>query len=131
MTEQVEMFDYFSKTCEDNFGEMCTFVLLAREDTLVTGDGKNNNNTNNNNVSLLNNNYNQNSKIEDYLLNESVKSLPQPTPTYKDNLTIKAKRGRPCAKPPTKDILGRRRKVFLFFILIFILTFLPNMLGCK
>ena len=37
--------------------------------------------------------------------------LGKKSPKTSDELKIKAKRGRPCAKPPTRDMLRKRRKV--------------------
>ena len=92
MTNPIDMFDYIPNTCEDNLSEM-TYVLLAAE------DGDENNICNETVVN--NNHYNQN-------ISEKLKSEDG---SGRNVFTRKAKRGRPCAKPPTKETLRRRRKV--------------------
>ena len=67
------------------------------------GNGDENNNNFIDNV-VNNNHYNQN-------ISEKVKSEDD---SGRNKFTRKAKRGRPCAKPPTKEILRRRRKVGYF-----------------
>jgi hypothetical protein len=95
MTDHMEMFDY---TCEDNLCEVVTYDLLACEDTVGNGDEHNNNY----NATVFNNNhYYQN-------IPEKIKSEED---SGKNEFTRKNKRGRHCAKPPTKETLRRRRKV--------------------
>ena len=77
--------------------------MLAGEDTLVDGDDKNNNSNNNNCKNTVN--------------TDQFKKLTSEDGSCTTNFTTKAKRGRPCAKPPTKEILRRRRKVDLSFCL--------------
>jgi hypothetical protein len=98
MTDTMEMFDYIPDTCQDNLTEMVTYNLLAGEDSLGNGDENNNNY---NETAVNNNNYNRNMK-------EKLKSADD---SGRNKFTGKAKRGRPCAKSPTKETLRRRRKV--------------------
>ena len=97
MTDPMDMFDCIPDTCQEDLSEMVTYDLIAGENTLVNGDENNNNY----NDTVNNNNDNQ------YIL-EKVKYEDD---SGRNKFTRKAKRGRPCAKPPTKEILRRRRKV--------------------
>ena len=92
----MEMLNY--NDFDDNLSEMCTFILLNGEDTLVnSGDKRINNNSND----VIDNNNNQ-----------TISAVTAEKATY----SPKAKRGRPCARPPTKDTLNRRRKVGRYFL---------------
>ena len=96
MTDHMEIFDHIPDT-ENKISEMVTNILFAGEDTLDNGD-ENNNNCN---ETVNNNHYNQN-------MIEKPKSEDG---SDRNKFTRKAKRGRPCAKPTTKETLRRRRKV--------------------
>ena len=39
--------------------------------------------------------------------------------TTRDNFTVKAKRGRPPSKPPTEELIKKRRKVWIFYVSFF------------
>ena len=106
MTAQMESFDYIPDTCDDILSEIGTYVLLDGEDMLINSDDSNNNckDSANNNLNIL------------------EKSKPRDG-SNRSNFNIKAKRGRPCAKPPTKEILRRRRKVGYTFCLSFLFMF--------
>ena len=92
MADHMEMFDYIPDTCKDNLSEMVTYDLLAGENTLGNGD-ENNNNFIDNVVYIDHNNQN---------ISKKVKSEDN---SDRNKFTRKAKRGRPCAKPPTKETL--------------------------
>ena len=114
MIEPVEMFDCSSDMSHDNFNEMCTFVLVSSKDTIVNDNGGNNNNdcVCNNSLFYQNEDWGKHSKPVDCFLKKSEETVTKiPFISSSLNYTSKAKRGRPCAKPPTKEILGRRRKV--------------------
>ena len=98
MTDTMEMFDYIPDTDEDNLSELVTYDLLAGEDTLSNGDENNNNY---NETAVNNNHYNRN----------MIEKLKSEDDSDMKKFTRKAKRGRPCAKSPTKETLRRRRKV--------------------
>ena len=93
LTAHMESFDFIPGTCEYILSEIVTYVLIAGEDTLVISDD-NNNNSNSKNTVNINKKILENFKAEDG--------------SCRTNFNTKAKRGRPCAKPPTKEILRKR-----------------------
>ena len=105
-----ELFEHIPDTCEDNLSEMVTSLLLAGADALVTADLRHSNN--NNNSVLDTNQYSQeaskakaeNAKSEECAIKYSAVA---------EDCRVHCKRGRPCAQPPTREVLRRRRKVFL------------------
>ena len=113
-----ELFDYIPDVPEDNFLEISQFILLpsvdGEEPHFVTD-------TNNNNDEVDENNYRNNSQetifngsvsfgtdsnSEKMVDDKSMEGTDFNSPAH----SVKAKRGRPPSKPPTKEVVRKRRK---------------------
>ena len=120
-----DLFDYIPDV-PDDFLEISQFVLLPVEDeenslviNNINSDNNNisTNNTHNNNYTNFkcntHTNYNKNSSELCLLSDNNIpghRKLEDPFPKQNTEM-VKAKRGRPPSKPPTKKVIRKRRKV--------------------
>ena len=120
-----DLFDYIPDV-PDDFLEISQFVLLPVEDeenslviNNINSDNNNisTNNTHNNNYTNFKSNTHKNyDKNSSELCLSSDKNIPDQRKledqfTAEYTVMVKAKRGRPPSKPPTKEVVRKRRKV--------------------
>ena len=117
-----ELFDYISDLPSDNVLEICNFVLVGGEaehrelqaqaelpgQAYTTLGCSNNNNNNNNSTMDFQTEANNNRQSRD------GEKGPEHCPGLAVTQVVKAKRGRPPSKPPSKEVLKSRRKVSFF-----------------
>ena len=116
-----ELFDYISDLPSDNVLEICNFVLVGGEaehrelqaqaelpGQAYTTLGCNNNNNNNNSTMDFQTEANNNRQSRD------GEKGPEHCPGLAVTQVVKAKRGRPPSKPPSKEVLKSRRKVSFY-----------------
>ena len=100
-----ELFNYIPEIPEENFLEISQFVLLPA----VDGEAVQHVTENNNNVQT----YSEYEEQENCTQDSNTKEN-DPEETVSENCTgmTRAKRGRPPSKPPTKEVVKKRRKVY-------------------
>ena len=98
-------------TYEDNLTEMDMYIYMAGKGIFVDDD------------STLSDKFDKNAKCFKNKVNKPEESKQGKSRLEKEKdlmtsgeLRTKAKRGRPCAKPPTRDVLKIRRKVLFPFL---------------
>ena len=98
-----ELFDYIPDIPEDNLLEICQFLLIP-----ASRDGEH----------AIDNNNNTHNKYSNEVQGKLSKKVDNCTKTdeklhgyFPSHNSAKAKRGRPPSKPPTKEVLRKRRKV--------------------
>ena len=137
-----ELFNYIPEVPDDNYIELAKFILLpSAGDTASTVLMENNNNEENHpnndtaytekeasyfsantNANVINDN-----TVVDNEKDDSGKVFPV-------NILVKAKRGRPPSKPPSREVVKKRRKVGCFLDIIWRFGFIFNKLsptGCQ
>ena len=113
-----ELFDYIPDVPEDNFLEISQFILLpsvdGEESHFVTDTNNNdevdeNNYRNNSQETIFNSSVSfcTDSNSEKMVDDKSMEAIDYDFPAH----SVKAKRGRPPSKPPTKEVVRKRRKV--------------------
>ena len=97
-----ELLHYISEIPEDNYQEISQFVLLPSDTQYVTES--NNNNEREKSEYSEENPYPSSVKM---CSDDKKKDAEETAPAQK----YKAKRGRPPSKPPTREVVRKRRKV--------------------
>ena len=97
-----ELLHYISEIPEDNYQEISQFVLLPSDTQYVTES--------NNNNEREKSDYSKENPYTSFVKmcsDDKKKDAEETAPAHK----YKAKRGRPPSKPPTREVVRKRRKV--------------------
>ena len=128
-----ELFNYIPQMPDENYIELANIILLpSAGDATSTVPMENNNNEENhpNNDNAYSSTHTNANLINDNTVVDDKKDdsvLPV-------NILVKAKRGRPPSKPPSREIVKKRRKVGCYPDIIWIFGFIFNKLsptGCQ
>ena len=128
-----ELFNYIPEVPDEDYIELAKFILLpSASDATSTVPMENNNNEENhpNNDNAYSSTHTNANLINDNTVVDDEKDdsvLPV-------NILVKAKRGRPPSKPPSREIVKKRRKVGCYPDIIWIFGFIFNKLsptGCQ
>ena len=110
MAEMDELFHYIPEIPEENFLEISQFVLLPAADE----EGLQNVTENNNNVQSeerYKENLTQPSNSRENMILVTMRKDAEGTVSESFTGMTRAKRGRPPSKPPTREVVKKRRKV--------------------
>jgi hypothetical protein len=132
-----ELFNYIPELLDENYIELAEFILLpSAGDAASTVLMENNNNVenhpNNDNAYRKKEASYSTTYTSDNIINENmVVDDKKDDPV---NILVKAKRGRPPSKPPSREVVEKRRKVGWFYHIFWIFGFIFNKLsptGCQ